>query len=121
MWTYAPTLITGVVDVLVEVEGGVIGAVEDVNEAAVEIRRPQDTLLTEVPHEELQTDEGKDTQAEHGQDHDVGQLLHRLDEGPNDGLQTWEEGAERDQWNPKDLLPQRCRLSLNAVDSASTL
>ena len=111
-----------------EAEGRVIGAVEVVNEAVVEKeRRPHNTFLTKVSHEELETDQSKDTQAENGQDHDVSELLHRLDEGTNDGLQAWEEGAERGQWNPPDLCPNAIdsvlpnRLSLNAIDSVLML
>lgn len=33
-------------------------------------------FLSQVPHEELQANEGKDTQAEDGENHDIGQLLH---------------------------------------------
>lgn len=35
-----------------------------------------DALLPQVAHEELQADERKDTQAEDGEDHYVGQLLY---------------------------------------------
>lgn len=41
-----------------------------------------------MAHEQLQPDEGKDAQAEDGEDHDVGQLLHRLEQGADDGLQS---------------------------------
>ena len=67
------------------------GGVEAVGQAA-------DTLLPQDAHEELQADEGEHAQAEHGQDHHVRQLLHRLDQGPHDGLQAWGErgsGGER--------------------------
>lgn len=46
--------------------------------------------MPEVPHEELQADEGKDAQAEDGEDHDIRELLHRLDQRPDDRLQPWE-------------------------------
>jgi len=49
---------------------------------------PAHTLLPQVAHEELQADEREDAEAEHGEDHDVRQLFHRLDEGADDGLQA---------------------------------
>lgn len=52
------------------------------------VRRAADALLTKVPHEELQADEREHAQAEDGQDHDIGQFLHRLDQGAHDGLQA---------------------------------
>ena len=39
-------------------------------------RRYQDTLLFQVSHEELQTNQSEDTEAEHRQDHDISKLLH---------------------------------------------
>jgi len=47
-----------------------------------------DTLLPQVAHEELQADEGEHAEADHGQDHDVRQLLYRLDQRAHDGLQA---------------------------------
>lgn len=47
------------------------------------------TLVAQVAHEELETDEGKDAQAEDGQDHHIRKLLHRLDQGAHNGLQAW--------------------------------
>ena len=55
---------------------------------AVDERIPH-TLLPQVAHEELQADEGEDAETEHGEDHHVRQLLHRLDQGAHDGLQAW--------------------------------
>ena len=55
--------------------------------------RPADALLPEVPHEELEADQGEDGQREHRQDHDVHHLLHRLDQSAHDGLQTWGHGG----------------------------
>lgn len=54
----------------------------------VKQREVAHTLVAEVAHEELQADEREDTEAEDCEDHDVGQLLHRLDQSPHDGLQT---------------------------------
>lgn len=51
---------------------------------------PDDTLVPQISHEELQTNEGKDTEAENGEDHHIWQLLHRLDQSANNGLQTFE-------------------------------
>lgn len=50
--------------------------------------RPQDTLVAQVSHEQLKSDEGKDAEAEDSQDHDISQLLHRLDKCTNDGFQA---------------------------------
>ena len=64
-------------------EGGVGG------HAVVEaVFRVADTFLPQVPHEQLQADEGEDAQAEHGEDHHVRQLLHRLDQSAHDRLQA---------------------------------
>lgn len=46
-------------------------------------------LLPQVAHEELQSDEGEDAEAEHGEDHHVRKFFHRLDQCTNDGLQAW--------------------------------
>lgn len=64
--------------------GGAVRGVDAVPEAA-------DALLPQQPHEELQADEGEHAQAEDGQDHDVGQLPHRLDQSAHDGFQTFAE------------------------------
>ena len=63
---------------------GAIGAV-----GAVEYCEVANALVPQVAHEELQADEGKDAEAEDREDHHIGQLLHRLDQGPHDGLQAW--------------------------------
>ena len=60
---------------------GAVGGVDAVCEAA-------DALLPQQPHEKLQADEGEHAETEDGQDHHVGQLLHRLDQSANNGLQT---------------------------------
>lgn len=36
----------------------------------------ENTLLSQVPHEELETNQGKDTKTKHSQDHGISQLLH---------------------------------------------
>lgn len=68
---------------VVAIEGGVgrQAAIDTVHCAA-------DTLLTQISHEELQADEGKDAQAEDGEDHHISKLFHRLDQSANDGLQA---------------------------------
>ena len=53
--------------------------------------RPLYTFIPQVAHEELQPDECEHTETEHSEYHDVRQLLHRLDQGPHDGLQAWEK------------------------------
>lgn len=47
-----------------------------------------DTFLPQVPHEELQADEGEHAEAEDGENHDVCQLLYRLNQRADDGLQA---------------------------------
>lgn len=44
--------------------------------------------MAQVAHEELQTDEGKDAQAEDSQDHHIRKLLHRLYQSAHNGLQA---------------------------------
>lgn len=78
-------LLTGVHNVLIPVK--TLGAI--IQECLVEVDWPDDTLLAQVPHEKLETNEGKDTQAEDSQDHHIRKLLHRLDQGTDDGLQAW--------------------------------
>lgn len=46
-----------------------------------------DTFVLEVALEELQAHQGKDTQAEDGEDGHVSQLPHRVDQGSHDDLQ----------------------------------
>lgn len=60
----------------------------------IDLREVAHTLVPQVAHEELQANEGEDTEAEDCEDHHVGQLLHRLDQGPHNGLQAW---ARREQ------------------------
>lgn len=69
---------------VVAVEGGVG------RQAVVDaVSRAADAFLSQVSHEELQADEGEDAQAEDGEDHHVRELLHRLDQSADDGLQAW--------------------------------
>ncbi len=66
---------------------GCVGAVRGVNA----VREAADTLLSQQPHEKLQTNEGKHAEAEDSQDHHVCQLLHGLDQSTDDRLQTLTE------------------------------
>lgn len=75
-------LLTVVVDVLLPVKA--LAAV--VQKSLVKVDRPDHTLLAQVAHEELETNQGKDAQAEDSQDHHVRELLHRLDQGTHNGL-----------------------------------
>lgn len=52
-----------------------------------------DTFVSQISLKELKTNEGKDTQAENSQDHNICKLLNRLDKGTNDDLQTCRGGA----------------------------
>lgn len=52
------------------------------------VDRPEDALVAEVPHEQLQSDQCKDAETEDSQDHHIRQLLHRLDESTHNGLQA---------------------------------
>lgn len=80
--------LTLIADVLRPVERALRGVLHhravDFQQRAVERVVPKDvaavggvadrqthTLLPQVAHEELQTDEGEDAEAEHGEDHDV--------------------------------------------------
>lgn len=84
-------LLTLVVDEVPQRRPGLVVAVEGGVgwQAAVDaVRRAADTLLPQVSHEELQADEGEDAQTEDGEDHHVGELLHRLDQSADDGLQA---------------------------------
>lgn len=80
----AMSALTFIVDVLIPVK-----VLRAVGVGLGHVDRPDHTLLAQVSHEELQSDEGKDAQAEDGQDHHVRQLLHRLDQGAHNGLQAW--------------------------------
>ena len=46
------------------------------------------TLLPQHAHEELQANQSEDTQTEQGEDHDVRQLLHGLNQRTHNGLQA---------------------------------
>lgn len=46
-----------------------------------------DTFVLEVALEELQAHQGKDAEAEDGEDGHISQLPHRVDQGPHDDLQ----------------------------------
>lgn len=104
-------VLTFIVDVGFEIEGAVAGevAINAIGEVAVERcvgqrgvvqpkvphqsvieGRPPHALVPEVPHEELEADEGEDAQAEDGEDHDVRELLHRLDQRSDNRLQPWD-------------------------------
>lgn len=77
--------LTLVHDVLVPVE-----ALAAVGQTGLgDVDGPEHTLVAQVAHEELEADEGEDAQAEDGEDHHIRELLHRLDQGANDGLQAW--------------------------------
>lgn len=77
------SLLTFVHDVLIPVKGlAAVVALGDVD-------WPEHTLVAQVAHEELETDEGEDAQAEDGQDHHIRKLFHRLDQGTHNGLQAW--------------------------------
>lgn len=67
--------------------GGAVRGVDAVPEAP-------HALLPQQPHEELQADEGEHAEAKDGQDHDVCQLPHRLDQSTHNGLQAFTEGGE---------------------------
>ena len=75
---------------VVAVESGVEGVGRCV--VAHQQRWHQDTFLPQVSHEKLQANQSEDTEAEHSQDHDISQLLHRLDKSSNNRLQTYGEG-----------------------------
>lgn len=79
------SLLTIVHDVLIPVKA--LAAIGQV--ALGNVDWPDHTLVAQVAHEELETDKGKDTQAEDGQDHHIRKLLHRLDQGAHNGLQAW--------------------------------
>ena len=50
--------------------------------------RPLHAFIPQVAHKELQPNQCKHAQTEHSQDHDIRELLHRLDQGSHDGLQA---------------------------------
>ena len=80
----AASLLTVVHDVLVPVKGlAAIGRV-----AVGDVNWPDHTLVTQIAHEKLEANEGKDAQAENGQDHHIRKLLHGLDQGAHNGLQS---------------------------------
>lgn len=62
------------------------------------MREAADALLAQQPHEELQANESENAETEDGQDHHICQLLHRLDQSADDGLQTLAE-ERRDTYN----------------------
>lgn len=64
--------LTVISDVLVPVERlALIGQL-----AVGDVYWPEYTLLAQVAHEKLETNQSKDAQAEDGQDHHIRQLLH---------------------------------------------
>lgn len=48
--------------------------------------RPFDTFLPQISHEQLQANESKHAETEDGEDHDIRQFLHRLNQGSNNGF-----------------------------------
>ena len=78
-------------------------AVEGVVDRGVVPERETHALLAQVAHEELQADEGEHTEAEDSEDHDVRQLLDRLDQSPHDGLQAWGRGRGGKGWEHRDI------------------
>ena len=48
-----------------------------------------DTFVPQISHEELLTYQGEDAEAKESQDHHIDKLLHRVQQGPNNDLQTW--------------------------------
>lgn len=63
-----------------------------------------DTFVLEVALEELQAHQGKDTQAEDGEDGHVCQLPHGVDQGPNNDLQSCGKTTVR---RPCEQVPHR--------------
>lgn len=101
----ASPLLTVVHDVLIPVKA--LAAVGQV--ALCDVDWPDHTLVAQVAHEELETDEGKDAQAEDGQDHHIRKLLHRLDQGAHNGLQAWRAArTQTTQVIQEMLMPQVC-------------
>ena len=47
-----------------------------------------DTFVRQISHEELLTYQGEDAEAKESQDHHIDKLLHRVQQGPNNDLQT---------------------------------
>lgn len=47
-----------------------------------------DTFVPQISHEELLTYQGEDAEAKESQDHHIDKLLHRVQQGPNNDLQT---------------------------------
>lgn len=58
---------TFIVDILFPIKA--FGAIFQV--AIIEVYGPHNTLVSQVAHEQLQSDQGKHTQAEHCQNHDI--------------------------------------------------
>lgn len=102
-------LLTIVHDVLVPVKA--LAAVGQV--ALCDVNRPDHALVAQVAHEELETDEGEDAQAEDSQDHHIRKLLHRLDECTHNGLQAWGAAAhthtQSRQVIQEMLMPRVCK------------
>lgn len=47
-----------------------------------------DTFESQISPEELLTYQGEDAEAKESQDHHIDKLLHRVQQGPNNDLQT---------------------------------
>lgn len=75
-------------------------------EALGHVDWPEHTLVAQVSHEELETDEGKDAQAEDGQDHHIRKLLHRLDQGAHNGLQALHTSKQNTQLMQEKKRPR---------------
>lgn len=92
-WTsLTSSRLTFVIDEVLDGRPGLVIAEEGGvgRQAAVEaVRRAADAFLSQVSHEQLQADEGEDAQAEDCEDHHVSELLHRLNQSPDDRLQAW--------------------------------
>lgn len=80
---FVDELLHGGPGLVVAEEGGIGG------QAAVDtVRCAADAFLPQVSHEELQADESEDAQTEDGEDHHIGEFLHRLDQSSDNGLQA---------------------------------
>lgn len=65
-----------------------IGSTDVKGEVSIQQLWDENAFLPQVSHEELEANQGKDTETKDGQDHGISQLLHWLDESADDGLQT---------------------------------
>lgn len=72
------------------------------------IRAIPDAFVLQVPLEELQAHQGKDTQAEDSEDGHISQLPHRVDQGSHDDLQSYGKVTEGE-------VPHRAQVCTLAV------